>query len=47
MTVAIMIMMVVAAPRLINRFGPKPMVVSGLLVLAGGMLWLSFVRPDI
>jgi len=46
MTVAIMIMMVVAAPRLINRFGPKPMVVSGLFVLAVGMLWLSFVRPD-
>jgi EmrB/QacA subfamily drug resistance transporter len=46
MTVAIMVMMVVAAPRLINRFGPKPMVVSGLFVLAGGMLWLSFVRPD-
>ncbi len=46
MTVAIMIMMVVAAPRLINRFGPKPLVVSGLFVLAGGMLWLSFVRPE-
>jgi EmrB/QacA subfamily drug resistance transporter len=46
MTVAIMIMMIVAAPRLMNRFGPKPMVVGGLLVLAGGMLWLSFVRAD-
>ena len=45
MTVAIMVMMVVAAPRLIARFGPKALVVTGLLVLAGGMLWLSFVRP--
>jgi len=46
MTLAIMILMIVAAPRLINRFGPKPMVVSGLLLLSAGMLWLSFVRPD-
>jgi len=46
MTGAIMIMMIVAAPRLIERFGPKPMIVTGLTLLAGGMLWLSFVRPD-
>ncbi|WP_328916271.1 MULTISPECIES: MFS transporter [unclassified Streptomyces] len=46
MTVAIMIMMIVLAPRLITRFGPKPLIVTGLLALAAGMLWLSFARPD-
>ncbi|MFE7359351.1 MFS transporter [Streptomyces sp. NPDC057543] len=46
MTVAIMIMMIVLAPRLINRFGPKPLIVAGLIALAAGMFWLSFVRPD-
>jgi EmrB/QacA subfamily drug resistance transporter len=46
MTVLIMIGMVVLAPRLIARFGPKPVIVSGLLVLAGGLYWLSLVRPD-
>jgi EmrB/QacA subfamily drug resistance transporter len=46
MTVAIMIMMIVFAPRLIARFGPKPLIVTGLAALAGGMLWLSFARPD-
>ncbi|MFI6580570.1 MFS transporter [Embleya sp. NPDC050493] len=46
MTVAIMVMMIVLAPRLIARFGPAPLVVAGLAALAGGMLWLSFVRAD-
>ncbi|MDJ0347328.1 MFS transporter [Streptomyces sp. H10-C2] len=46
MTVAIMVMMIVLAPRLIARFGPKPLIVTGLLALAGGMLWLSFARAD-
>ncbi|MEU1018446.1 MFS transporter [Streptomyces sp. NPDC005898] len=46
MTVAIMIMMIVLAPRLIARFGPKPLIVTGLLTLAAGMLWLSFARPE-
>ncbi|MFB7477142.1 MFS transporter [Kitasatospora sp. NPDC056184] len=46
MTAAIMLMMIVLAPRLIARFGPKPLIVTGLLALAGGMLWLSFARPD-
>lgn len=46
MTVAIMVMMVTVAPRLIARFGPKPLVVSGLALLAAGMVWLSFVRAD-
>ncbi|MGW6913323.1 MFS transporter [Kitasatospora sp. NPDC054939] len=46
MTGAIMLMMIVLAPRLIARFGPAPLIVTGLLALAAGMLWLSFARPD-
>ncbi|MFE7105190.1 MFS transporter [Streptomyces sp. NPDC057575] len=46
MTVAIMIMMIVLAPRLISRFGPKPLIVLGLFALGAGMFWLSLVRPD-
>jgi EmrB/QacA subfamily drug resistance transporter len=46
MTVAIMIMMITVAPRVIARFGPKAPVVVGLAALAGGMLWLSLVRSD-
>ncbi|KOV39003.1 transporter [Streptomyces sp. XY431] len=46
MTAAIMVMMIVLAPRLIARFGTKPLIVTGLLALAAGMLWLSFARPD-
>lgn len=46
MTVLIMIGMIVLAPRAINRFGIKTMVVAGLAILALGMGWLSFIRPD-
>jgi EmrB/QacA subfamily drug resistance transporter len=46
LTVTIMVGMIVAAPRLIARFGPKPMTVSGLATLAAGLVWLSFVRAD-
>jgi MFS family permease len=46
MTVAIMIMMIVLAPRLISRFGPKPLIVIGLFALGAGMFWLSLARPD-
>lgn len=46
MTIAIMVMMIGLAPRLIARFGPKPLIVAGLIVLAGGLLWLSFVPAD-
>ncbi|MFF2012505.1 MFS transporter [Streptomyces sp. NPDC058195] len=46
MTVAIMVMMIVLAPRLISRFGPKPLIVLGLLALGAGMFWLSLARPD-
>ncbi|KJK55767.1 MFS transporter [Saccharothrix sp. ST-888] len=46
MTVAIMLIMITTAPRLIARFGPKPLVVAGLFLLAVGLFWLSLVRPD-
>ncbi|MDX8143237.1 MFS transporter [Lentzea sp. BCCO 10_0061] len=46
MTTAIMVLMVVVAPRLTARFGVKPMVVTGLVVLAAGLGWLALVRPD-
>ncbi|MGK5675094.1 MFS transporter [Micromonospora sp. URMC 106] len=46
MTVLIMVGMVALAPRAINRFGPKPMVVTGLAVLAAGLGWLALIRPD-
>ncbi|MFN2562362.1 MAG: MFS transporter [Jatrophihabitans sp.] len=45
MTVLIMVLMVAVAPRLIVRFGPKPLIVAGLVALSAGLLWLSFVRP--
>ncbi|MEV0530990.1 MFS transporter [Kitasatospora sp. NPDC050463] len=46
MTAAMMLMMIVLAPRLIARFGPKPLIVTGLLALGAGMAWLSLARPD-
>ena len=46
MTVAIMLGMVVVAPRVMARIGAKPMVVGGLFVLAGGLALLSLVRAD-
>jgi MFS family permease len=46
MTLLIMIGMITIAPRAINRFGPKAMVVTGMVVLAARMIYLSFVRPD-
>jgi EmrB/QacA subfamily drug resistance transporter len=46
MTAAIMLLMVVVAPRVMNRFGVKAPVVGGMLLLAAGMAVLSLVRPD-
>jgi predicted MFS family arabinose efflux permease len=46
MTVAIMFLMVVVAPRVINRLGVKAPIVAGLLLLAAGMAVMSLVRPD-
>jgi EmrB/QacA subfamily drug resistance transporter len=46
MTVTIMVLMVVVAPRVISRFGPKTPIVAGMLTLAAGMAVLSLVRAD-
>jgi len=46
MTVTIMILMVVVAPRVMERFGFKPPIVTGLFVLAAGLFGLSLVRAD-
>jgi EmrB/QacA subfamily drug resistance transporter len=46
MTLTIMALMVVVAPRVIARFGPKAPTVTGMLVLALGMVVLSLVRAD-
>jgi EmrB/QacA subfamily drug resistance transporter len=46
MTVLIMIGMIALAPKAIARFGPKAMIVTGLGVLAAGLIYLSFIRPD-
>ncbi len=46
MTAAIMILMVGVAPRVIARAGIKTPTVAGLFVLAAGLVWLSFARPD-
>ena len=46
MTVTIMALMVVVAPRVIARFGPKAPTVAGMLLLALGMVVLSLVRAD-
>ncbi len=46
MTALIMIGMIVLAPRVIAAFGPKVPIVLGLLILAGGLTWMAFIRPD-
>ncbi|MEU8898223.1 MFS transporter [Nocardia sp. NPDC048505] len=45
MTTLIMLGMVVIAPRAMQRFGAKPMIVTGLLVLGAGLGLMSLVRP--
>jgi EmrB/QacA subfamily drug resistance transporter len=45
MTIMIMFMMVLVAPKAIGRYGPKNMIITGLVVLAVGLLALSFARP--
>ncbi len=46
MTLAIMLGMVVVAPRVMARVGAKAMVVGGLLLLAAGLVGLSLSRAD-
>jgi EmrB/QacA subfamily drug resistance transporter len=45
MTVLLMIFMTAVTARLMGRFGAKPLIAGGLLVLAAGLLWLSAVEP--
>jgi len=46
MTVTIMVLMILVAPRVIGRFGFKAPIVAGLWLLALGLVGLSFARPD-
>ncbi|MBB4699558.1 MFS transporter [Sphaerisporangium siamense] len=46
MTVTIMIFMIGVTARLLGRFGAKPLIVVGLLVLAAGVAGLSLVRAE-
>ena len=46
MTGLVVLVMIALAPRLQERFGAKALIVSGLLLLAGGLAWLAFIRPD-
>ncbi len=46
MTVLMMIVMVVATERLVGRFGTKPTLVTGLVMLALGLGTLAFVTAD-
>ncbi|MGA5189213.1 MFS transporter [Streptomyces griseoincarnatus] len=45
MTGLLMIFMTAITARLLARFGAKPLIGGGLLVLAAGLLWLSAVEP--
>ncbi|TLS42963.1 MFS transporter [Streptomyces montanus] len=45
MTVLLMIFMTAITAKLLARFGAKPLIGGGLLVLALGLLWLSAVEP--
>jgi len=46
MTVTIMVLMILVAPRVIGRFGFTAPIVVGLWLLALGLVGLSFARPD-
>lgn len=46
MTVFIMVGMITLTPRLLDRFGPKALVVTGPFLLAAGLVLLSLARPD-
>ncbi|MFI0544918.1 MFS transporter [Streptomyces sp. WSLK1-3] len=45
MTGLLMIFMTLITARLLGRFGPKPLIVGGLFVLAAGLVWLSAAEP--
>ncbi|MFI8963960.1 MFS transporter [Streptomyces sp. NPDC053493] len=45
MTVLLMIFMTAITARLMAKFGAKPLIGVGLLVLAAGLVWLAAVEP--
>ncbi|MDQ0939282.1 MFS transporter [Streptomyces sp. V1I1] len=45
MTVLLMIFMTAITAKLMARFGAKPLIAGGLLILALGLVWLSAVEP--
>ncbi|MEU6826686.1 MFS transporter [Streptomyces atriruber] len=45
MTGLLMVFMTTITARLLGRFGAKPLIGGGLLILAAGLLWLSAVEP--
>ncbi|MFE2326179.1 MFS transporter [Streptomyces sp. NPDC059385] len=45
MTALLMLFMTTLTGRLLGRFGAKPLIATGLLVLAAGLVWLSAVEP--
>lgn len=45
MTVLLMIFMTAITARLMGKFGAKPLIGVGLLVLAAGLVWLAAVPP--
>lgn len=46
MTALIVVGMTLAAPRLLARFGAKPLIVTGFVLLTAGLGWLGLARPD-
>ncbi|WP_136707336.1 MFS transporter [Agromyces sp. H66] len=46
MTALIVVGMTLAAPRLLARFGAKPLIVTGFVLLTVGLTWLGVARPD-
>ncbi|MFJ8233672.1 MFS transporter [Streptomyces sp. NPDC094448] len=45
MTALLMVFMTLITAKLLGRWGAKPLISGGLLVLAAGLLWLSAVEP--
>jgi EmrB/QacA subfamily drug resistance transporter len=46
MTILIVLGMTLVAPRLLAKFGAKPLIIAGFAFLAAGLVWLAFARPD-
>ncbi|AZK92803.1 MULTISPECIES: MFS transporter [Streptomyces] len=46
MTALLMVFMTLITAKLLGRWGAKPLISGGLLVLAAGLLWLSAIEPN-